>query len=470
MAPQVLALLWVLSGVFAGSGGKVLGAVYRHGPRSETRTTSSWPEKLISVRERLEGTFRIDPRFTSRRTTQVSDSRSPFHGRLNSLRSLRSLLISSGAELTYSPLAMYTKCLGIVGVWMALGTMFYSYCNDWPLPQSFFYAVDAGMSIGFCTDVAETKLTSKAFTVVYILLGASVVTGALSIVLQDALEGLSSPSVEEYQVLVERKLFEQADLDRTGKLNLPQFHGLLLATNPDLSQEDIIILWKRFDRLDDGVIYFEEFSSCFRSIDQLILGIRKERPQSRLQTIIVALQQLAKKGWKIENRIHTVCITWILIGIVWGMCHQKWDFITAIHFAVSALATGGLTAPPVNSQGILPAAPSIFCGVYCLFGIPLFALTLAHFATSLVAEHVQALERTALTQPMSAADYEVAKHLTTTDSVVHLSDFIVLQLLRQGKLSRESIKAMKSNFEDLDSTNSGTLTLEEAISPKKVNL
>jgi hypothetical protein len=352
---------------------------------------------------------------------------------------------------------------------MALGTLFYSYCNNWPLAQSFFYAVDAGMSIGFCTDVAETKLMSKAFTIVHILLGASVVTGALSVILQDALEGLSSPRVEEYQVLLERSVFDQADLDRTGQLSFHQFRGLLLATKPDLSQDDIQMLWNRFDRLDDGVIHFEEFSGCFRSIDHLILGMRNEHHHNGLESVTVKMQHLAKRVWKIENRIHSVCVVWISIGILWGMCYQKWDFITALHFAISALATGGLTAPPVNSQGILPASPSIFCGIYCLFGIPLFALTLAHFATTLVSEHVEALERTALTRPMSAADYELAKHLTTNDSLVHLSDFIVLQLLRQGKLSRETIQAIKSNFDDLDSTKSGTLTLEEAISNRKRN-
>jgi len=51
-------------------------------------------------------------------------------------------------------------------------------------------AVDAGMSIGFCTDVAETKLGSKAFTVIYILLGASVVGGALALFIQDIVEGV----------------------------------------------------------------------------------------------------------------------------------------------------------------------------------------------------------------------------------------------------------------------------------------
>ena len=70
---------------------------------------------------------------------------------------------------------------------------------------------------------------------------------------------------------------------------------------------------------------------------------------------------------------------------------QGWDIMTATHLAVSALATGGLTAPPVNAQGIMPREPAIFCGVYCLFGIPLFALTLGHYARVLVEGYVSAV-------------------------------------------------------------------------------
>ena len=38
----------------------------------------------------------------------------------------------------------------------------------------------------------------------------------------------------------------------------------------------------------------------------------------------------------------------VTLGVAWGMLRQRWDVITATHFAVSALATGGLTAPPVR--------------------------------------------------------------------------------------------------------------------------
>lgn len=368
----------------------------------------------------------------------------------------------------YNPLRMYMRCMGIVTLWITTGTIFYAVCNDWPLPQSFFYAVDAGMSIGFCvSEVYETKLISKAFTIVFILLGASVISGSLALFIQDALENLVTPSVDEYQVLLERETFEKADIDRTGVLNYSEFETLIQSNFAPISQEDIHRLWTKFDRLKDGVIHFEEFVGYFRGIDLLIERLKiqhkdrhKKNPFYRIASIF---QILFQRAWQLENRIYTVFLLWISVGIGWGMIDQKWDPITATHFAVSALATGGLTAPDVNADGILPPDPAIFCGVFCLLGIPLFALTLGHFARVLVSEHVAALEREALTRPITQAEYDLAAKLTTPkDNVVHLSDFIVLQLLRQGKLTVEAMEVLKHNFDLLDSNHSGRLNLEEA--------
>jgi Ca2+-binding EF-hand superfamily protein len=376
----------------------------------------------------------------------------------------------SKVRIPYNPLRMYLNCMTIVSVWIASGTLFYSYCNDWPLPQSFFYAVDAGMSIGFCTDVHETKLVSKTFTIVYILLGASVTGGALALFIQDAVEGLSTPAIQEYQVLLEKGVFDKADVDRTGVLTYTNFKALIRSSLMDISDDDIQRLWTKFDRLKDGVIHFEEFVGTYRGIERLVQSLQQNHSMNPLRWLLTQLRNgFLHRCWQLENRIYFVFIFWVSIGILWGMLDQHWDPITATHFAVSALATGGLTAPDVNPDGILPAGPAIFCGVFCLLGIPLFALTLGHYARVLVSGHVAAIEASALTRPLSGAEFDLAKHLTTRDSVVHLSDFVVLQLLRQGKLSLEAIEVLKENFELLDSDQSGTLTLEQATSTLDFN-
>jgi Ca2+-binding EF-hand superfamily protein len=359
--------------------------------------------------------------------------------------------------------------MGIVFLWVSSGTLFYSYCNDWPIPQSFFYAVDAGMSIGFCTDVAEKKLVSKAFTIVYILLGASVVGGALALFIQDAVEGIrdNKPKTKGYQLLLEKDTFEKFNESRSGVLNFDEFKQLLhSATNIPLSDEDVQILWTTFDRFKDNVIHFEEFTGTYQGIDELIASLHKESHKST--NLLPKILSKLKTWWNNENRIYFVFLAWILLGVTWGMYDQGWDPITATHFAVSALATGGLTAPPVNSDGILPAPVAIFCGLYCLFGIPLMAVALGHFAYALVSKHVAEIEEWSLTRPMTGVEFEFAKeHLTERASQksqrgLHLSDFVVLQLLRQGKLSIESFEVLKKDFDMLDKDQTGILTLEEA--------
>ena len=153
---------------------------------------------------------------------------------------------------------------------------------------------------------------------------------------------------------------------------------------------------------------------------------------------------------------------YLLIGVAWGNIDQQWDIITATHFAISALSTGGLTAPPVDSNGVLPANAAIFCGVYCLFGIPLMALTFAHFARLLVEGHVLSEVKSQILKPLDLTEFELAKHLCTKDSFIHLSDFIVLQLLRQGKISLQMLNLIKAQFERLDKDHSGVLTLSQA--------
>ena len=274
-------------------------------------------------------------------------------------------------------------------------------------PHSLRTAVDAGMSIGFCTDVAETKLGSKAFTVIYILLGASVVGGALALFIQDIVEGVfdretqlpsrgdnngndattSNHYIKGYNLSLEKEVFEKFDVSQTGTLSKEEFRQLLQSTitttKRPLSEDDIDILWTKFDRIKDGTIHFEEFVGSFRKIDRLIASLHNDNEnnntmtknqndedddnddvnyskwcwtttsgiQSKILSTTSSIYSFIISTWNNENRIYGVFIAWVLLGIAWGMIDQGWDPITSTHFAVSALATGGLTAPPVNSDG-----------------------------------------------------------------------------------------------------------------------
>eukprot|EP00966_Prymnesium_polylepis_P103926 2406714-Prymnesium_polylepis.1 len=86
----------------------------------------------------------------------------------------------------------YLVCAAIVVTWISTATLVFSYNENWPLAQSLFYAVDTGMSIGFGA-VAEKKLSTKAFTIIHVLLGASAVGGAIALFAESVVE--SSPTL-----------------------------------------------------------------------------------------------------------------------------------------------------------------------------------------------------------------------------------------------------------------------------------
>mmetsp|Transcript_26481 Transcript_26481/g.40495 ORF Transcript_26481/g.40495 Transcript_26481/m.40495 type:complete len:535 (-) Transcript_26481:15-1619(-) len=375
--------------------------------------------------------------------------------------------------------SMYLACMTVVLVWIATGTLFYSKYNDWPLPQSFFYAVDAGMSIGFCTDVAETTIGSRAFTIAHIILGASCVGGALFLFIKDIMEGLVETRTRQFEQLLAKDAISrlrdswnhQTERARNNsfkkRLSYKQFRALVEEwTSHQLNDDDFSRLCRRFDPHDYGFIRSEDFLQKCHDVDVFLDTTGALYSKRWICRKSAQLRQGIKHIW--PYRIFAVLFAWVAMGVVWGCKRQGWDVITAIHFAISALATGGLTGPAVNDMGILPAEPAIFCGIFCLFGIPLFALTLGHFARFLVEGYVSAVEeklvRLSIAQPLEVTEFEYAKHLCTPhDPVLHLSDFIILQLLRQNKIDMRTVELIKAQFQALDVNRTGVLELEQAV-------
>jgi hypothetical protein len=55
---------------------------------------------------------------------------------------------------------------------------------NWTWATAFYYAVEAGLSIGFCSPSEKDDIT-RVFTIFYILIGSSVVSGAIGLLLYD---------------------------------------------------------------------------------------------------------------------------------------------------------------------------------------------------------------------------------------------------------------------------------------------
>lgn len=385
-----------------------------------------------------------------------------------------------GENLPSKKLSMYLACMGIVLIWITIGTLFYSRFNNWPLPQSFFYAVDAGMSIGFCTDVAEKTVGSRAFTIIYIILGASCVGGALFLFIKDIMERIVHRRNKKFETLLAQDAISRLDpkdnheleigvLDRK-LISYQQFRTLVEEwTGKKINDTSFRRLCRRFDPHESGFILSSLFLQKCHEFDLFVCTTGPIYSENWMIRHLAQIWQSISELWDGQYINLMVLNIWVGMGIYWGVKRQGWDPITATHFAISALATGGLTAPEVNERGILPTEPAIFCGIYCLFGIPLFALTLGNFARILVEEYVDAVEekkmRSLIQQPLQAFEFEYAKHLCTPeDPVIHLSDFIVLQLLKQNKIDIRLVDLIKGRFNALDVDGKGFLELQQAKS------
>ena len=74
---------------------------------------------------------------------------------------------------------VFLRVLLICGLWLLTGILFYTYTQGWTVYNAFFYCINAGLSIGF-GNIAEIDLDQyHAFTIVYVLLGSSIVSGAV---------------------------------------------------------------------------------------------------------------------------------------------------------------------------------------------------------------------------------------------------------------------------------------------------
>ena len=184
-----------------------------------------------------------------------------------------------------------------------------------------------------------------------------------SITVQDSVEGIAYGSraggpkqkrtkyTKEYQLLLERDIFDKYDLSHTGTLSFDEFKSLLLANTvedpsslssakterPALSEKEINFLWTKFDRLKDGVIHFdEEFAGRFDKVGDLLKTLQNDRNDSinpttqtspisrmfwgicyKMESILQRFLDPLLTTWQSEDRIYLVFILWVILGVTW---------------------------------------------------------------------------------------------------------------------------------------------------------
>ena len=218
--------------------------------------------------------------------------------------------------------------------------------------------VDAGMSIGFCTDVVEPDVVSRAFTVVYILLGASCVGGALVLMVQSILEEAAQRTSLRYKQILEMDSFKKEFFNNKrdwrmnmqimqhaapvvrGVLSYEDFRRSLEKYGCHLSDKDFDRVCLTYDRCKNGFITYDDFKKIFKGSDKILSALQLNDRPFLSRVFCQMWQALSHPFLDVTNRIYLIFTSYICLGVFWGMKNQNWDAITATHFAVSALATG----------------------------------------------------------------------------------------------------------------------------------
>ena len=69
----------------------------------------------------------------------------------------------------------------LFAAWLASGVAFYYYCDeDWSLDYAIFFAINAGLGVGYGDYVPDRPVT-KVFTVAFSVVGTSLIMGGLGI-------------------------------------------------------------------------------------------------------------------------------------------------------------------------------------------------------------------------------------------------------------------------------------------------
>ena len=367
----------------------------------------------------------------------------------------------------------------IVLGWFTFAALIFSRSEGWPFAQSFFYAVDSGMSIGFGA-VSEQRTATKLFTMFNVLLGASAVGGALALFAEGVVRDASNLAAEEFSSAALSAAFARADANGDGQLDSDEFERALRQLKLTLSDAELRSAFERFDVEGDGRISHAEFEAAVRphlrgtsTVEQAVRSAAAARAETPLERALrVAGSALS------EHRIFALWLVWVGAGAVWAATVEGWGLVQSLYFAVCGLSTSGLQAPSV-ADGVLPNRSALFVALFCMSGVPIFGFALGRFADVFVRRLVAAREREALSRPLSADEFDFSRRLFTPASTpddagaadsetVDFGEYLALEMIRLGKADMGTLELIKAEFDRLDADGSGTLSRAEAQQAKRL--
>lgn len=157
-----------------------------------------------------------------------------------------------------------------------------------------------------------------------------------------------------------------------------------------------------------------------------------------------------------EFKLFIMFSTYILVGALWGVINQKWSFVTALYYAFTACATGGLQKPSRTDDALL------FTAFFILFGIPLYAMTLGTVASYFGEYVVLSMMKDEMENREAKRTVNFMERLDVLeDGAIDFEEWLCLELLRNDKASIDFLRQCRHEFQMMDEDESGTLTIDE---------
>lgn len=159
-------------------------------------------------------------------------------------------------------------------------------------------------------------------------------------------------------------------------------------------------------------------------------------------------------------KVYVYFIVWVGVGVAFGMLSgdgdELWTWADSLHFAVSAMSTGGF----VSISEVANDGQYLFVAMYVIVGVPLMAIScglwahqIAHLGTSAQLEEI-------INAQVTEDELEMMTLLKIEDGdgCIDGTEFTILILVRIGALNPDLIGVLYERFHDLDVKDEGYIS------------
>lgn len=312
---------------------------------------------------------------------------------------------------------IYLLTLLVYGLWLIVGCLFYVHYEGFTLPTAFYFAVEAGLAIGFCQP-ADIDDPSKIFTLFFVLAGTSVVSGCMATVILRVL----SPGV---RILVT----QHNKVDDLNAVSWPE-KGVGVTC-------------------ESALVY------CRAVARYITTTVRYAYDEHKL-----VVTQLA------------IFFVWMGLGCIYGMLVEKWTFVTSLYWSVTGSSGGGLQSAPCDegTGGVDQPLCDMgyrgwIMGLFFIGGVPFYAMVMGNVAFVLARHAIDYHNKEMVRKPINYDEFLFTANLLSAKG--HLStslnrgEFILLQFMRQGIICGDQVVQFREQFIMLDKESKGVLELDE---------